>query len=57
MEVDTAYLFNDIIKGSATSGNFGHAGVKGKRGGSSPGGGHNKVGGRDKVAEHRANRS
>jgi hypothetical protein len=37
-------MFSDIIKGGPGSGNFGHAGVKGKRGGSSPGGGKHRVG-------------
>lgn len=33
-----------ILKGGPTSGNFGHAGVPGKRGGSAPGGGHGRIG-------------
>jgi ribosomal protein L44E len=51
------YMFDNIIKGGPTSGNFGHAGVKGKKGGSAPGGGHSKIGGRDKVSEHRASKT
>jgi len=40
-----AYLLAALVaKGSSTSGNWGHKGVKGRRGGSAPGGGHTQLG-------------
>ena len=42
--LEVGKIIADEIKGGPTSGNYGHGGRPGERGGSTPGGGHGKLG-------------